>query len=200
MFRIDYLPLSPCLEFQRGKEFEESRPVSRFSGIIVRGDTPFSLPFTVFTFNFTESNVTRGLSVGSRSETNSIAPCDSRGRETWRRAAAADRIRPVRECRTEGERHKNEPAPRDLFTRGKSYGLLFNTRLHRRARREKNSSRRPSADGLATARFFSPLFRYIPPRTNEENIPSMMTLLRSAFFRVRFIVLRDDHRFVSRDS
>lgn len=82
MFRIDYLPLSPCLEFQRGKEFEESRPVSRFSGIIVRGDTPFSLPFTVFTFNFTESNVTRGLSVGSRSETNSIAPCDSRGRET----------------------------------------------------------------------------------------------------------------------
>lgn len=65
-------------------------------------------------------------------------------------------------------------------------------------RRIQAVGRRPT--GSRPRDFFSPLFRYIPPRTNEENIPSMMTLLRSAFFRVRFIVLRDDHRFVSRDS
>lgn len=120
--------LSPPLPLPRISKRKRIRGKSSrvpFFGDNRTGGYPFTLPppFSVFTFNFTEPNVTRGLSVGSRSETNSIAPCDSRGRETWRRAAAADRIRPVRECRTEGERHKNEPAPRDLFTRGKSYGF-----------------------------------------------------------------------------
>lgn len=53
-----------------------------------------------------------------RSETNSIAPCPvdgTRGR--------ADRIRPVRERGTEGDRHKNEPpSPRFIYT-GKTYGF-----------------------------------------------------------------------------
>lgn len=79
--------LSPPLPLPRISKRKRIRGKSSrvpFFGDNRTGGYPFTLPppFSVFTFNFTEPNVTRGLSVGSRSETNSIAPCDSRGRET----------------------------------------------------------------------------------------------------------------------
>lgn len=162
-----------------------------FSGIIARGELS-PPPFTVFTFNFTESNVTRGSRWLSKWD-EFDCPVRFPWTWTWRRAAA-DRIRPVRECRTEGERHKNEPAPRDLFTRGKV--TAFIQYLTRRARREEF---KPAVGRrLATTRFF-PIYRstlyiyYIITLYSEErreecfhNFPrwnSSIRLLPPSFYR-----------------
>lgn len=142
----------------------------------------------------------------------------SRGRDRGR----ADRIRPVRERGTEGDRHKNEPPPRDLFTRGKL--TAFIQYLTRRARREEfhrpfptniSNSRLSSACFdvsifFVQTRFFTIFFNFVV-KVNYLRRSSKINSLFDLFFQVqrfiRFILqpgLITDFRifrfFPSRDS